>query len=490
MKHLFSFLLFSISSPFLFSQNQFEIVGNSFGVPDVNSAACSQVDTCFTLTPDANNQAGAVWDLNPIDLSKKFDALFCLTLGVNDGNGADGFAFVLRGVGSATIGQVGGGLGYVGITPSLAIEFDTWDNGAVQNDLATDHTGMYANSDFVTPLVSSVPLEPAGANVEDGNYHTTRIVWDPEEDSLKMYFDGNLRLAYEGDILNDIFGGQTDVLWGFTASTGGSTNLQQICFPYRSIHLQDTMICEGDSVAVSYYTDNITSYKWTDIAGNVIVDWDAASGDPFDLNDTLFYAYETNQYILNIEFNNNVYTDTADVVVIPLPQQPFTATAIEFCPATEDLLLDAQNPGSSYVWSPTGATTQTIMVGESLGDQGYYHVTITEPVNNCQNEDSILIAMYCLPILDIPNVITPNGDGVNDVFELILSVDPMWVDNLEFRVVNRWGNSVYESNQLPSWNGKSGSGDVPEGVYFYTLKYTDTRNEQVYENQGFVTVVR
>ena len=80
-----------------FGQNSFSLVGDAYGIPNVGGIACGEVDTCFTLTENVGNQSGAVWDDSPIDLSKSFNALFCLTLGTNDQSGADGFAFVMRG---------------------------------------------------------------------------------------------------------------------------------------------------------------------------------------------------------------------------------------------------------------------------------------------------------------------------------------------------------------------------------------------------------
>jgi len=74
----------------------FLTVGDAFGIPLIQGETCLEADTCFTLTPDIGTQAGAVWDLDTIDLTFSFDATFCLFLGSNDANGADGFAFVMR----------------------------------------------------------------------------------------------------------------------------------------------------------------------------------------------------------------------------------------------------------------------------------------------------------------------------------------------------------------------------------------------------------
>ena len=71
----------------------------------------------------------------------------------------------------------------------------------------------------------------------------------------------------------------------------------------------------------------------------------------------------------------------------------------------------------------------------------------------------------------IPNVITPNGDGRNDTWEIVGSEG---VDRIEVTVVNRWGNEVYRSGDYRNdWNG----GDLNEGTYYYSI-VTHRGNEQ------------
>lgn len=80
----------------------------------------------------------------------------------------------------------------------------------------------------------------------------------------------------------------------------------------------------------------------------------------------------------------------------------------------------------------------------------------------------------------IPNIFTPNGDGINDVWELSFS------GNSENRVsvMNRWGNLIYESGlDNFSWNGKTQNGvDATEGTYFYRISNTNIA--------GFIELVR
>ena len=66
---------------------------------------------------------------------------------------------------------------------------------------------MYHNNNWLNPLVSSISLDPSGANVEDGDTHTTRIVWNANTQVIDMYFDGTLRMTNTIDLINEIFNG-------------------------------------------------------------------------------------------------------------------------------------------------------------------------------------------------------------------------------------------------------------------------------------------
>lgn len=85
--------------------------------------------------------------------------------------------------------------------------------------------------------------------------------------------------------------------------------------------------------------------------------------------------------------------------------------------------------------------------------------------NECLNADSVCIE-YC-PIYILPNTFTPNNDGHNDLFK---PFPYRFIDKIEFKVFNRWGNLVFETeNPDILWDGKSKSGSiVSDGTYYYT----------------------
>jgi len=141
-----------------------------------------------------------------------FDIEFKLYLGTKDGTGADGVVFVLQTVGNTAIGASGDGMGYSGFSPSLGIEFDTYDNESWLGnpEIGADHTAISRNGN---PLVAAdilagpVPANSGSANIEDGLDHPVRIVWEPATQLIEVYFDCELRISTNHNLIDSIFGG-------------------------------------------------------------------------------------------------------------------------------------------------------------------------------------------------------------------------------------------------------------------------------------------
>ncbi|MBE0661891.1 MAG: HYR domain-containing protein [Bacteroidales bacterium] len=191
----------------------------------INGNAISLGNDCFRLTPALTFQAGSVWFQNKITLNSDFEVTGTLNFGILDANGADGIAFVLQPVCNG-LGTAGGGIGYQGISPSLAVEFDTWQN---VSDPFADHIALMrdgvVNHNTPNNLQGPIPVP----NLENGANHPYIIKWDATTQNIKVWLDGILRIDYTGDVVSDIFGGNANVFWGFTAATGAAVNNQSVC---------------------------------------------------------------------------------------------------------------------------------------------------------------------------------------------------------------------------------------------------------------------
>ncbi|MBX3102806.1 MAG: gliding motility-associated C-terminal domain-containing protein, partial [Bacteroidetes bacterium] len=97
---------------------------------------------------------------------------------------------------------------------------------------------------------------------------------------------------------------------------------------------------------------------------------------------------------------------------------------------------------------------------------GPYQLTLTDTLG-CQTVYPISLGAHdCCRYFDIPNVFTPNGDGVND----FLQVRTYCIDRFELQIFSRWGQLVYTTqNEDKPWRGNYQNEPAPEGVYFAVL---------------------
>ncbi|WP_205503383.1 lectin-like domain-containing protein [Rufibacter psychrotolerans] len=211
-----------------------------------NNDAVKTGDNCYELTPNQLSKRGEVWKTAPIDLSKSFEISFSAFLGANDA-GADGIAFALQRQSVNPLfaaGQTGEGLGVGhgpgtgtdrtgGVTPSVVVEFDTYQNVGegltLGNEPEADHIAIFLNGEERTPVATPVTMSSPATNTEDGKPHAVRIVWDKDLKILSVFFDGVIRTTHTADLQKDVFGGDPMVYFGFTASTGGMSNQQSVC---------------------------------------------------------------------------------------------------------------------------------------------------------------------------------------------------------------------------------------------------------------------
>lgn len=86
--------------------------------------------------------------------------------------------------------------------------------------------------------------------------------------------------------------------------------------------------------------------------------------------------------------------------------------------------------------------------------------------------------------LSIPNLYTPNGDGVNETFE-IRGLE-LFAEN-DMVIVNRWGNEVYKkSNYKNDWNGEG----LNDGTYYYVLRVREANGVEWQVYKGYITLIR
>lgn len=110
---------------------------------------------------------------------------------------------------------------------------------------------------------------------------------------------------------------------------------------------------------------------------------------------------------------------------------------------------------------------------------GCYYITATDSNGNISLASDTLCAESC-PYYELPNVFTPDGNGINDLFHPIPPCQGCEtyrdIRDVDMKIRNRWGDLVFEtSDPFIGWNGtRMNDGEEnPEGVYFYTCRVNE-----------------
>lgn len=121
----------------------------------------------------------------------------------------------------------------------------------------------------------------------------------------------------------------------------------------------------------------------------------------------------------------------------------------------------------------------------TFSDFGRYKIVLVSSNQQCSYTDSVVVEIN-ESALQVPNVFTPNGDGVNDEFRVAYRS----LRSFQMAVYNRWGNKIYTSTDpAKGWNGNIGQREAAAGPYFYYIKAEGTDGKK-YTKKGDINLIR
>lgn len=163
---------------------------------------------------------------------------------------------------------------------------------------------------------------------------------------------------------------------------------------------------------------------------------------------------------INILLNDNAGSSTFMKSSIEIVSQPKNGRIVINADGTITFI-----PHTGF----TGSDTFTYRVKDA---NGYY-----------TNIASVVITVSFIA-LKIPNLFTPNGDGINDAFEII-GLNQYQTNELQ--IINRWGNEVFHAKgYLNNWTGEG----LNEGTYYYLLRVKKAGSAEVEVFKGYITLIR
>jgi gliding motility-associated-like protein len=152
--------------------------------------------------------------------------------------------------------------------------------------------------------------------------------------------------------------------------------------------------------------------------------------------------------------------------------------------------INTSTGASNYIWDfNDGHTSVLTDPSNTFESPGTYSVIMVafNSAGTCSAVATQIIIVEDPFLLEVPNVFTPNGDGVNDVF----TIKSKGIKEITLQIYNRWGQKMYEfSGPKASWDGLTVQGtEVPEATYFYFIKAAGF-DSQLVEQQGTVNLFR
>ncbi len=242
----------------------------------------------------------------------------------------------------------------------------------------------------------------------------------------------------------------------------------------------------SDTVVVDQGTlPSVVASTDTTLCGSGVVQFTAtgSSGDVFTWSDGT-------QGTTLVTSTPGTYTVTAtsacgeawDDVVLRVSAPYQHPAVVHTCP---ERAIEWELPVGSteIVWS-NGETSPNVDL--EVGSYTYHFVDAA----GCYQEGQLVVAVDISSdgYYYVPNVFTPNGDGVNDSFEVVGAEH----DGFEFSIFNRWGELIFETIDADkAWDGSCLGASVPDGTYVYVVSCRDVCSGSVPKtSKGHVTLLR
>ena len=290
---------------------------------------------------------------------------------------------------------------------------------------------------------------------------------------------------------SSLFVNLTDTTWYFVMATNG------ICFAIDSflvnytgfqIQINNASTCQGkDVVLQANTTSNYTlTYSWTPTV-SIISGANTATPTVNPNATTTYTSTAQNSF-------GCLASDTAQVVVSGFNPSQINITADEdtLFGGTGTYLHVTPNTGFTYFWSPSGLVDNPTSSDPFANpkETTTYTVQLTETATGCIYTITYTLYLFEIncdePDIFLPNAFTPNNDNEND----ILFVRGNYIDKMNLKIYDRWGELVFETDkQSVGWDGTFKGRLVEPAVYVYYLTLT-CLDEQEFFKKGNITVIR
>lgn len=232
--------------------------------------------------------------------------------------------------------------------------------------------------------------------------------------------------------------------------------------------------------------NGVNTWTWT-VNGN-------PAGNQQNLTQTV---NATSTTTVQLTASNGVCSDTRSETITLNNRvvAAFTALPTAICPEDSVVLTNtSEGPVTSWQWNFGNMQTSTVRdplpVRYPLtGVETNYTISVTvADANGCQDTKTQTVKVYSTCLIAVPTAFTPNNDGRNDYFYPLNAFKAV---NLDFRVYNRWGEMVFQTNDWTrKWDGRVKGVPQASDVYVWMLYYKERDTGKEHTLKGTTMLIR
>ena len=328
-----------------------------------------------------------------------------------------------------------------------------------------------SNIDLVAVIVNPLPIVNAGLDTTSCNATPVILGGTPTGPALSDYaWSPNFEINDSTLANPTVDPTQTNTYWVLVTDSNSCIDSDTVTVNIFAIEaIEDTSICQFTDIVLFVNTFSGIPpyiYNWAPNNDLTTTNYDTTTASPT----------EPASYFLSVTDGHGcLERDTVNIEVYESPMAIFEYTLLPSCEGLKADFINQSTEADSYFWEFQDGETSTETEPSTLFNYNEDLVIRLIALNNSGCSDT---TDYTEPIneftqyveLNPANVFTPNGDGINDLFEIQGDFD--LTGCVRLIIYNRWGTMVFSSSDnFATWDGRTFAGEeVPGGVYFYVLE--------------------